>query len=124
MLLVGNLPGRVDSPSFSVDGSTLLYTHDVAGFNDATGRQLDCHLFAQGLTSTTAVDITIGASTSAGSKAAGTNDLTPRYSPTGFQIIFVNRDNDDIAAPEIWTCGLDGRNRAKVFNNAFWPDFK
>jgi TolB protein len=124
VLLVGNLPGRVDSPSFSVDGSTVLYTHDVAGFNSATGRQLDSHLFSQLLTSTTPTDITLGAGTSTGSKVAGTNDLTPRYSPTGFQIIFVNRDNDDIAAPEIWTCGLDGRNRTKVFSNAFLPDFK
>ncbi|RZJ57841.1 MAG: hypothetical protein EOO55_02420 [Hymenobacter sp.] len=114
-LLVSNLPGRVDSPSFSVDGSTVLYTHDVAGFNDAAGRQLDAHLFSQLLTSTTPVDITVGAST---------NDLTPRYSSTGFQLIFVNRDNDDLAAPEVWTCGLDGRNRTRIFSNAFWPDYK
>ena len=124
VLLVGNLPGRVDSPSFSIDGGTVLYTHDVAGFNSATGRQLDSHLFSQLLTSTTPLDITLGAGTSTGGKVVGTTDLTPRYSPTGFQLIFVNRDNDDIAAPTIWTCDLDGRNRVKVFNNAFWPDFK
>jgi TolB protein len=125
VLLVGNLPGRVDSPSFSVDGATVLFTNDVAGFNSATGRQLDCHLFVQPINGTTAVDITLGAGTTgSGSKAAGTNDLTPRYSPTGAQIIFVNRDNDDIAPPEIWVCDLNGRNRTKLFSNAFWPDFK
>jgi len=103
----------------------VLFTHDVLGFNSPTGRQLDSHLFTQAITSTTAVDITLGAgATGSGSKAVGTNDLMPRYSPTGFQLIFVNRDNDDIAPPEIWVCDLSGRNRVKLFSNAFWPDFK
>jgi TolB protein len=121
--MVGNLPGRVDSPSFNVDGTSFLYTHDVAGFNSATGRQLDAHLFIQAINGSSLVDITTGA-TSNSVKPAGTNDLTPRYSPTGFQLIFVNRDNDDIAPPEVWTCDLNGRNRTRLFTNAFMPDFK
>jgi TolB protein len=121
--LVGNLPGRVDSPSFTIDGTSFVYTRDVVGFNSATGRQLDAHLFIQAINGSSLVDITVGA-TGTSVKPAGTNDLTPRYSPTGFQLIFVNRDNDDIAAPEIWTCDLNGRNRTRLFANAFLPDYK
>jgi TolB protein len=124
VLLVGNLPGRLDSPSFSVDGSTVLYSRDVAGFNDAMGRQLDAHLFTHRLDGSSAVDISIGTTTSSGGKPLGTNDITARFSPTGFQIIFVNRLNDDIGLPDVWQCDLDGRNRTKLFSNAFWPDYK
>ncbi|QKG57094.1 PD40 domain-containing protein [Hymenobacter sp. BRD128] len=122
VLLVGNLPGRLDSPSFSVDGTTVAYTRDVAGFNDVGGRQLDSHIFTQKLNGSSLVDVS--SSTSGSTKATGTNDLTPRYSPTGYQLIFVNRSNDDIAAPQVWTCDLDGRNRTKLFDNAFLPDYR
>lgn len=122
--LVGNLPGRLDSPSFSIDGTTVMYTRDVAGFNSASGRQLDAHIFTQKLDGSTAYDVSIGNNTITGTKTAGTNDLMPRFTPTGFQIIFVNRSNDDVGSPDVYTCDLDGRNRTKLFDNAFWPDFK
>ena len=125
VLLVGNLPGRVDSPSFSIDGRTVLYTRDVAGFNDANGRQLDSHIFAQRIDGSSTVDITAGTgSGNPGSKATGTNDIMPRYSPDGFRMIFVNRTNDNLSPPEIWAADLDGRNRAKLFSNGFLPDWK
>jgi TolB protein len=119
--LVGNLPGRLDSPSFSVDGGTVLYSRDAAGFNDTQGRQLDTHLYLQRIDGSAAVDITAGLGTN---KALGTNDVMPRYAPTGFQILFVNRLNDDIGAPDVWQCDVDGRNRTKLLSNAFWPDYK
>ncbi|HEX8328732.1 MAG TPA: carboxypeptidase regulatory-like domain-containing protein [Hymenobacter sp.] len=120
---VGNLPGRVDSPSFSINGLSVLYSRDVAGFNDPGGRQLDAHLFIQRIDGTSTVDATAGATGTAG-KIIGTNDIQGRVSPDGFRIIFVNRVNDDLSAPEIWTMDLDGRNRARLFSNGFWPDWK
>jgi TolB protein len=66
----------------------------------------------------------VSSTTNGNTKPTGTNDLTPRYSPTGYQLIFVNRSNDGIASPQVWTCDLDGRNRAKLFENAFLPDYK
>jgi TolB protein len=122
VLLVDNLPGRLDSPSFSVDGGTVIYTRDVTGFNDIGGRQLDTRIFTQRLNGSPAVDIS--SSFSGSVKVTGTNDLTPRFTPTGYQLIFVNRSNDDISPPEIWTCDINGNNRAKVFDNAFLPDYK
>ena len=120
-LLVGNLPGRLDSPSFSVDGRSVLYTRDVAGFNAASGRQLDAHLFIQRLDGTSTLDVSINVTVP---KSIGTNDLTPRFAPDGFHLIFVNAANDDLGPPEVWTADVDGRNRARLFSNAFLPDWK
>ena len=122
-LLVSNLPGRLDSPSFSVDGRSVVYTRDVAGFNDAAGRQLDAHIFIQRLDGSSTVDVSTTNGT-ATTKTAGTNDLTPRYSPDGFHLIFVNTTNDDRSPPDVWTVDLDGRSRARLFQNAFLPDWK
>ncbi|MBF9223268.1 carboxypeptidase regulatory-like domain-containing protein [Hymenobacter ruricola] len=123
VLFVSNLPGRLDTPSFSVDGLAVLYSRDVAGFNDPGGRQLDAHLFLQRVDGTATVDITAGA-TGTTTKTLGTNDIQGHFSPDGFRVIFVNRVNDDLSAPEVWTMDIDGRNRAKLFSNAFWPDWK
>lgn len=122
-VLVNNLPGRVDSPAFSVDGRSVAYTRDVAGFNDAGGRQLDAHMFIARLDGSGTVDVSLSNSVNSG-KNTGTNDLTPRYSPDGFHLIFVNRNNDNITAPEVWTADFDGRNRVRLFSNAFLPDWK
>jgi TolB protein len=123
VLFVSNLPGRLDSPSFSIDGTRVVYTRDIQGFNSPTGRQLDAHIFITRLDGSSTVDVSLGTGTS-NSKAVGTNDLTPRYSPDGFRVIFVNRVNDDLSPPELWTVNTDGSGRTKLFNNAFLPDWK
>jgi TolB protein len=122
-LLVGNLPGRLDSPSFSLDGQRVMYTRDVAGFDATSGRQIDAHIFTQRLDGTGMVDVSQSTSTVIG-KPAGTNDLFPRFSPDSFHIIFVNVVNDDLTLPDIWTADLDGRNRTRLFTNATLPDWK
>jgi TolB protein len=125
-LLVGNLPGRLDSPSFSLDGTRVLYTRDVAGFDSPTGRQLDAHVFTQLLNGTGVVDVTAansGSSTNS-PKPVGTNDLNPRYSPDGYSIIFVNQVNDNLSPGDIWTMETTGLARAKQFTNAALPDWK
>ncbi|MDB5233965.1 MAG: hypothetical protein JWR44_958 [Hymenobacter sp.] len=122
-LLVSNLPGRVDSPSFSVDGRSVVFSRDVLGNLDPAGRQLDSHMFIQRIDGSSTVDISNG-TTNGATKILGTNDLYPRYAPDGFHLIFVNRVNDDLSPPEVWTCELDGRNRARLFQNATLPDYK
>ena len=122
-LLVSNLPGRVDSPSFSIDGRSVAFTRDVDGFNSPTGRQLNAHLFITRLDGSSTVDVT-GSGSASNNKPVGTNDLTPRYSPDGFRLIFVNRANDDLGTPEVWTINLDGTSRTKLFSNGLLPDWK
>ncbi|MDO7850712.1 carboxypeptidase-like regulatory domain-containing protein [Hymenobacter convexus] len=122
-LFLGNLAGRLDSPNFSLDGLSVLYSRDVAGFNDPGGRQLDAHVFIRRIDGTSTLDITAN-TTGIQGKILGTNDIQCRFSPDGFRVIFVNRVNDDLTPPEVWTMDLDGRNRSKLFSNAFWPDWK
>ena len=124
-IVLGNLPGRLDSPSFSIDGRDILYTRDLAGFNDATGRQLNAHVLILRADGST-VDVSAGnmIAGSANSKPAGTNDLYPHYTPDGSKIIFVNTSNDNLSPPEVWVMDLDGRNRTRLFQNATLPDWK
>jgi TolB protein len=122
-LLVSNLPGRVDSPSFSINGLNVVYTRDTQGFNDPTGRQLDAHIIIQ-RTDGTGTPVDVSANTLGTTKVVGTNDLYPRYTSDGFHLIFVNAPNPDGSTPNVWTCELDGRGRIQLFQNATLPDNK
>ncbi len=115
--LIDNLPGAVESPSFSVDGKSVIFTHDVAGYEGSNNRQLDSHIFIvkTGLTDT--VDVSY-------SKPDGTNDLYPRFSPNGSKIIFTNQQNDGSGKPAIWVMDIDGTNRVKIIDDGTMPDWK
>lgn len=123
--LIGNVPGQLNSPSFSIDGREILYTRDVAGFDDVTGRQLNAHIFQQRLDGPGLIDISAGVfNTTNSGKPLGTNDLYPRYSPDGSKVIFVNSINDGLSPFEIWTSDLEGRSRTRLFQSASLPDWK
>ncbi|MEM8968579.1 MAG: carboxypeptidase regulatory-like domain-containing protein [Bacteroidota bacterium] len=117
-LLVANHPGQLHSPSFSIDGQEVLFTYDASDFQSLEGRQLDSRIYR---VSTTAspdsiqwVDVSVN-------KSAGTNDLRPRYSPDGAQIIFENAPNDDPSASSIWIMDLNGDNRQLLYQYATMP---
>ncbi|UYZ63651.1 carboxypeptidase-like regulatory domain-containing protein [Hymenobacter weizhouensis] len=123
--LVGNLPGRLDSPSFSIDGRRVVYTRDVDGFNDVGGRQLNAHIFTQNLDGTGLVDVSAGPSTTGvGGKPLGFNDVAPRYSPDGAKIIFVQVNNVPGSTPDIYTAELNGSARTRLFQNGTRPDWR
>lgn len=123
--LIGNLPGRLDSPSFSVDGQRIVYTRDVDAFSDGAGRQLNAHIFTQNLDGSGQVDVSAGSGgTTSSTKPAGFNDVLPHYSPDGSKIIFVQVNNVAQSVPEIFVVDLSGRNRVRLFENATMPDWK
>ena len=123
--LIGNLPGRLDSPSFSIDGRRLMYTRDVDGFDNGTGRQLNAHIFTQNLDGSGLLDVSGAGSGSATSgKPLGFNDVFPRYAPDGSKIIFVQVNNVFQSVPDIFVMDLDGRSRTRLFQNATLPDWK
>ena len=121
-LFVGNSPGATASPSFSIDGQNILFTHDVSGYQDNTGRQLNVHLFEINIATKDTVDLSYY-------KPDGTNDLNPRYSPNGAYIIFENGSNTLNSQKDIWIMTdkgtfVNGNNRQKLLSNGIMPDWK
>lgn len=115
-MLFDNQPGRMDSPSLSINGKNVLYTQDLAGFNVLDGRQLNAHIMTKNFDSLVPQDLSIN-------KVDGTNDLFPRYSPDGASIIFVNTSNTGTGPHSIWRMAIDGSNREKLFDNATLPEW-
>ncbi len=115
--IVANLPGIIGSPTFSIDGTQVMYTNDASGLEQIDGRQLDSRIFILDLASSTTVDLS-------GGKANGTNDLSPRFSPDGSKVIFVNRANDGSGDPSIWIMDVDGQNRTQLFAKGDLPSWQ
>jgi TolB protein len=116
-VIIADKPGVMQSPSFSVDGKYILYTHDISGFESPAGRQLDSRPFIYNIATTISTDLSKD-------KVNGTNDLNPRYSPDGSKIIFENKVNDGSGNPVIFTFDLVKTQRVKLFDNAAMPDWQ
>lgn len=115
-ILVEDLAGRTGNPSFSIEGTEVVYTHDVSGFENVNGRQLDSHVFLFDLETGTATDLSFN-------KAPGTNDLDPSFSPTGSEIIFTNTPNDGVSERQLGRMGLNGEERNTIISNAEMADW-
>jgi TolB protein len=116
-LLINNLPGIMESPSFSPDGNKIIFTRDISGHQVSNGRQLDARIFIVNINGADTVDVSIN-------KPAGTNDLHPRFSPDGSKIIFENVTNDGSSEKEIWIMDVQGNNRQKFLSNSEMPDWR
>lgn len=115
--ILDDLPGIIENPTFSIDGRQVMYTRDVSGFESEEGRQLDADIFL--------LNIRTGVSTNvSNNKPSGTNDLKPRFSPFGSEIIFTNVLNDGSGSPTIMVMGVDGSDRQILFENADMPNWK
>lgn len=117
VILVNNLDGIIESPSFSIDGKKVMYTRDISGYSSGTSRQLDARVHIIDINNHTSQDISIG-------KPAGTNDTNPRYSPDGASVIFENATNVLGSQKSIWIMDVDGKNRKLLFENAAMPDWR
>jgi Tol biopolymer transport system component len=116
---------RVGNPVFSVNGRQLLFSADSTNFQNEQGRQLDARLYLLDLSSTAVADLSRAQSSTGGStqsnKIAGTNDLEPRFSPTGGNIIFTNTDNTGLNQRTVYIADTDGRNRKVLLQQAEMP---
>ncbi len=116
-LFVDNQPGITERPSFSLDGTKVMFTHDISGYQNQDGRQLDSHIFIYSVNGSDSVDISLN-------KPAGTNDTNPRFSPDGAKIIFNNAPNDGSKTPGIWIMDTDGTDRRMIIEDGIMPDWK
>jgi TolB protein len=117
VVLVNNLDGIIECPSFSIDGQKVMYTRDISGYSSGTSRQLDAHIFTIDVNSHAIEDISID-------KPDGTNDTNPRFSPDGASVIFESASNVVGSQKSIWTMDIDGGNRRLLFSNAQMPDWR
>jgi TolB protein len=116
-VLVGNLDGIIQAPSFSIDSKKVIYTRDISGYSSATGRQLDAHIFIIDIDSGVIQDISQN-------KPSGTNDTNPRFSPDGASVIFENASNVAGSQKSIWMMNINGGGRKKLFDKAEMPDWR
>ncbi|WP_439184215.1 carboxypeptidase-like regulatory domain-containing protein [Carboxylicivirga taeanensis] len=116
--IVENEDGRTEYPTFSIDGKYVIFTHDHANVNDPYGRMYDSRIKVFELATSAVTDISYK------EKADGTNDLQPRYSPDGSQIIFVNTPNTGTGQKNIYVMDVDGENRELYFENAEMPEWR
>ena len=128
-LLVPETPGVTASPSFSIDGNKVLYTHDVSGYEDNEGRMLDSHIFEIDINTKQTFDLSANTQYTGDSKPDGTNDLYPRYSPDGAYIIFENAPNTPGSQGDIWVMsssanGSNDNSRHMLIQNGAMPDWK
>ena len=123
-LLVDNSAGATASPSFSIDGQKVLYTHDISGNQSEDGRILDSHIFEININTKSVVDLSVNHTTNEDNKPNGTNDLNAKYSSNGAYIIFENGSNTLNSTKDIWVMNSDGSNRHKIIANGIMPDWK
>ncbi len=115
VVLVSNLAGIIEAPTFSVDGKQVIFTRDIQG--TGTNRQLNAHIFMVDITGGTPVDLSTD-------KPNGTNDTNPRFSPNGAYIIFESASNVIESTKSIWVMDANGNNRKQLFSNAEMPDWR
>lgn len=121
--VVNSGTGGAGGLNFSADGSRLLYTRDVSGYQDPyIYRQLDSRIFIINLNTNAVEDLS-----AASQKPNGMNDLDPRFSPDDGHIIFVQTSNDGISQKNIYKIFLDNSivlSRTLLFSNAEMPDWE
>lgn len=120
--VLSNVYGAAGGIDISVDNKLLLYAYDVSEYEEANNRQLDTRIFIYQFSNGEATDISTG-------KAAGYNNLDPRFSPNESEVIFVNTSNDGISVKNIYkmriNLGDDGaNNRYELFTDAVMPDWE
>lgn len=117
--IFADIPGGTGGLQFSADGNRVLYTHDISGFENASGRLFESHIFIKDLRDNSVIDIS-----RISNIELGTNDLDPRWSPDGAKIIFVNTNNDGISPKHIMTIDIANRIRRVFFEEATMPDWR
>lgn len=117
--ILTGVQGAAGGINFTINGSALLYTKDVSGYESANYRMINSHMFLYEFASATTTDLSAG-------KPDGTNDIDPRLSPNESEIIFVNTSNDGVSEKNIYKLTINDTSttRTLLFSNAIMPDWE
>ncbi|GAB4027931.1 hypothetical protein GCM10028809_14360 [Spirosoma gilvum] len=113
---------RVGNPVFSPNGQKLVVTVDSSGYTGNVDEQYDSRIFLIDIATKNAMDLSRTSGTT--NKSVDTNDLDPRFSPSGAQLIFTNTLNTGNGIRFVCRSGLDGRNRKTLFVGAEMPNWR
>jgi hypothetical protein len=117
-VVIENQPGALGGIDFSIDGTKVIYTRDVSGFENQNYRQLDTKIFEYDIQSNTTTEIDT-------EKPLGTNDLDCKYSPDNGFIIYTNTSNDGASPKNIYRIAANAQGqRQLLFSNASMPDWQ
>jgi len=110
--------GALGGLDFSIDGSKVIYTRDISGFENQEYRQLDSRIFEYDTSTASTIEIIT-------EKPVGTNDLDVKYSRDNGAIIYMNTSNDGVSQKNIYKFIFEeSANRELIFTNAFMPDWQ
>lgn len=130
MTVLSKTNSRVGNPVFSIAGDKAIFSYDEANFQNEHGRQLNAQLGFIPLGSTVPrglrEPLPVMASGTGSAKAAGTNDLEPRFSPNGSKLIFTNVSNTGLGESTVLTIDFagqsgSGQNRTVLIRGAEMP---
>lgn len=110
---------RVGNPVFSINGQQILFSADAADFQNEQGRQLDSRIYSLNWASNVVSDLSTSQATA--SKPSGTNDLEPRFSPNGANLIFTNVDNTGQGQRSVYMSDANGQNRKLLISSGEMP---
>ncbi len=115
--IVPNAPGGMSLNAFSRDGQRLLFTHDISGHEEASGLQLDSHVFSIGIDGKNKQDLS-------GQKPVNTNDYGGAWTSAGTSLYFFNYANVWGGEATIYRMNADGSGRVAIMNNGDSPTCK
>ena len=108
--------GALGGLDYSIDGTTLLYTADITGEENAQHRKFDNRIFSLDMVTLVSSEVNTG-------KEIGYNETDPFYSPNGAEILYVNRSNDDFGDALIYAVPIptpgdtNTLTRTQIFSN-------
>lgn len=118
--IVEGMPGAYGGLDYSIDGTKVLYTHDITGTENAQYRQIDSRIFEYNSVSDTTVEIDTD-------KPTGFNNLDVKYAPNEGAIIYTYTSNDGISERQIFRKVLDtveDDDQELIFTNASMPNWE